>query len=438
MEVAPPASKSGSILDIENWISSSDEDSMELLNMPAPRKPIKKRILPSSLSQGAQEVVKVSLKLALQPKKVSQPSPLQKTKFPLEFVTNELSDPITSSPKSSQVFREHLSQQEPSGSQKVSKETEKYSKKDWKEANKATRKKEEILSEMVIETSHIIDDKLDSSYFEEVFNGTEHRLKATIVPSISWKRKVKALFNSDKDVFEPCEPREICEKVIVLYYEAEVLVDKIQKGTLKVDYDLALSGAAVEDSRLDYYVMVMVIGLKEYLRKLQGIEDRVYRDQMLLKMNEPISKKRKQAEVVLKASEAQRCVQQAGVDLGLNVFVIRTQQEAIDWLHSFTYTIGSALYDKFQRNASLANIGTVRLGSDRRSTFLETLKKFNLMTQPRAEKLYEYYTSPTAIYKRLLTNDSLGTVNGKNIAPPSANAAMKRVFTATDPSQVIT
>ena len=117
---------------------------------------------------------------------------------------------------------------------------------------------------------------------------------------------------------------------------------------------------------------------------------------------------------------------------------MRTAQEAIDWLHSFTYTIGSSLYDKFQRNSSLANIGTVRLGSDRRTTFIELLKKFNLMTQPRAEKLYEYYTSPIAMYKRFLKSDTLGTVNGKNIVPPSANAAMKRVFTATDPSQVIT
>lgn len=435
VEVVPQATKSGSVLDIENWISSSDEESIDLLSMPAPKRRVKKIIPPSSFSQQLEkrvDDVKVTEPAINLPK---QPSKITTKKLIPEFIEDELSDPITSSPKTSQVFTEPASQTK---SQKTNQKDEKFSKKDWKEANKATRKKEEILSEMIIELASSVESKLSGTYFDEVFTGTQCRKKTTNIPSISWKRKVKAILNIQKDIFEPCEPRELSEKVIVLFYEADVLIELIQKGSLRVDHDLAVRSARAEEPNIDYYVMVMVTGLKEYLRKLQGIEDRAYRDQMLEKMNEPVSKKRKQEEVVLKASEAQLCIQQAGVDFGLNMFSVRNQHEAIDWLHSFTYTIGSALYDKFQRNASLANIGTVRLGTDQRSTFIEILKKFNLMTQPRAEKLYEFYTSPVAIYKRFLTNDSLGTVKGKNIVPPSANAAMKRVFTATDPSQVIT
>lgn len=433
--VVPQATKSGSVLDIENWISSSDEESIDLLSMPAPKRRVKKIIAPSSFSQQVEnrlDDANVTEPITNLPK---QPAKIATKKHIPNFIEDELSDPITSSPKTSQVYTEPASQTK---SQKANQKDEKFSKKDWKEANKATRKKEEILSEMIIELASSVESKLGGIYFDEVFTGTQCRKKTTNIPSISWKRKVKAILNTENDVFEPCEPTEISEKVIVLFYEAETLVKQIQKGSLRVDHESAVRIAAAEEPKIEYHVMVMVTGLKEYLRKLQGIEDRAYRDQMLEKMNEPVSKKRKQEMVILKASEAQLCIQQAGVDLGLNMFSVRNQQEAVDWLHSFTYTIGSALYDKFQRNASLANIGTVRLGTDQRSTFIEVLKKFNLMTQPRAEKLYEFYTSPLAIYKRFLTNDSLGTVKGKNLVPPSANAAMKRVFTATDPSQVIT
>lgn len=441
VEAIPPASvkKTGSILDIENWLSSSDEDSIELLSMPAPRKRPKKILLSPGSTQKTTATINESEPLheprEEEPKKAS---PQQKANISALFVGSELSDPITSSPKTSQVFTEPSHKVLPSNSQTTKPNESKFSKKEWKDANRATRKKEEILGEMIIEYAESLKEKLESSYFEETLEGINRRHKVTAIPTINWKRKVKATYNAEADVFEPCEPKEISEKVIILYYEASDLVDKILNGTLRFDRESAIRRASTEDSSIDYYVMVMVIGLKEYLRKLKGIEDRAYRDQMLLKMNEPLSKKRKQEEIVITAADAQRKIQEAGIDLKLNIFIVRTAQEAIDWLHSFTYTIGSSLYDKFQRNSSLANIGTVRLGSDRRTTFIELLKKFNLMTQPRAEKLYEYYTSPIAMYKRFLKSDTLGTVNGKNIVPPSANAAMKRVFTATDPSQVIT
>lgn len=431
-----PSQTDQNILDIESWLSSSDEDSIDLLSGIQPLKRSKKKIevsssAPEQLDRTPKPVQfglpqKQNVEFKLPPKRVTH-------NMPAIVLDSEMSDPIDSSPRTSQVH----APPKPKSTQEESKES-KFTKKEWVEANRATRKTEDIYREMIIEVADSLAEKIETDYFRECFKDANYRRNSSKVHLISWKRKVKALYYKEKDIFEPCEPREIFEKVKILFYEAEELVDKIQKGTLQADCDIARQEAKEQDSSLDSYIMIMVVGTKEYLRKLQGIEDRAYRDQMLIKMNEPLSKKRKHEEVVIKASEAQRCIHEAGISLELNIFSVRTMQEAVDWLYSFTYTIGNALYDKFQRNPSLANIGTVRLGSDRKSTYLEMVKKFNLMTQTRAEKLYEFYSTPVALYKRFLRAETLGTVNGKNIVPPTANAAMKRVFTATDPSQVIT
>lgn len=426
-----PASlkESGSILDIENWLSSSDDDSMEFLSMPAPKKPLrnKKQLDASTFEKVNSPEFKIKL-----PLKVAESA------LPPITIETDLSDPISSSPKSSQVFTKTASQLPFSASEPRTQSSQAFSKKEWNEVNKVTRKKEDIFKEMILEIPKCLQKMFETEYFKNVFEGTLHYQNSATIPLISWKRKVKAVYNSQDDIFEPCHPKEISERFSVLYYEAEDLVEKIRNDKLQEDYEHAIRLLQDANSRLDNHVMIMVIGLREYIRKLQGIEDRVYRVEMSKKMNEQVSKKRKHEEVRIKASDAQRCIQKAGVDLGVNIFSVRTTHEAIDWLHSFTYTIGSSLYDKFQRNPSLANIGTVRLGSDKKSTFIEMLKKFNLMTQPRAEKLYEFYTSPIAIYRKYLENETLGTVNGKNILPPTSNAAMRRTFTATDPSQIIT
>ena len=49
--------------------------------------------------------------------------------------------------------------------------------------------------------------------------------------------------------------------------------------------------------------------------------------------------------------------------------MVRAKQESIMWLNSFTHMIGQSLYDKFERNQGLANLGNVKSGADTKSTF---------------------------------------------------------------------
>lgn len=309
--------------------------------------------------------------------------------------------------------------------------------KEWRSANKLRRTRDEIFKEMIVEVALCLDSKFSCDQFKENFSNSTVRRTNLEIPQFSWKRRVTANYNAEQDVFVPCEAKEISERVLALYYEPQDLMERIQNRSLEMHIQTALRRAIVEDPLINYHLVILVPCFKEYLRKLQAAEDKRYREQMLQKMNKTTGRKSADDSNSISASEAQRLLVETEVTLGVNIFLTRSFEETIDWLTSFTYTIGNSLYDKHERNPEFANFGETRLGSDRKSTFVEMMKKFNLMSKMKAEKLYEFYTSPASLHKRFSDKDNLGTVNGKAIVPPTVNSAMRRFFTATDPAQVI-
>lgn len=355
--------------------------------------------------------------------------PEQKTGSLLFKKPRLLSDPINSSPPTSPSKRPDA-EKPPALDIQQSKE--------WRNANKVMRKRQDILKEMVLELALCINDEISTDYFRSVFETPIVRNTYLEIPLISWKRRVSAKYNVEEDVFVPCEHTEVSERILALYYSPAVLLAKMKDDSLALDIDKALRRARAESPQLKYHLFVLVQGLREHLRKLQATEDKQYRENLLLQLQEALSKKRKHEELTVTAAEAQALIVETEVKWGINIFVAKSMDELTDWLHAFTYTIGNSLYDKFERNPQLAGIGSVRLGKDKRTTFLEMIKKFSLMTTPRAEKLYQFYGSPLSLYKRFMEHEDVGTAGGKNILPPSVNAAMKRVFTATDCNQVIT
>ncbi|OBA19118.1 hypothetical protein METBIDRAFT_13860 [Metschnikowia bicuspidata var. bicuspidata NRRL YB-4993] len=310
----------------------------------------------------------------------------------------------------------------------------------WKAANKAIRRKQDILGEMVIEIALCLEKKIETEYFRSIFVQPTVRSSYLELPLISWKRRVTAKYNKQDDTFEPCELTELSERVFILFYEAEELMIKLKSGVVSSDIERVKSRAKLQGVENDAFLLLMVPSFSEYLRKLQAVENRQYRAKTLEHLNpSQVGGSLKLRETnVMSASEALMLLIESEVNLSINIFTPRSIEEAIDWLHSFTYTIGSSIYDKFERNPEFASIGAVRLGSTPKGMFLEMVKKFNLMTDPKAENLYQYYASPLSLYKRFLESDDLGTVQGKSIVPPSVNKLMKKVFTCEDPNAVIT
>ncbi|KAM9909496.1 hypothetical protein OXX69_005369 [Metschnikowia pulcherrima] len=317
-------------------------------------------------------------------------------------------------------------------------ETDARSNKAWKDANKVVRRKQDIMSEMVMEIAFCLDKKLRTGFFTNIFLLPSVRNSYLEIPLISWKRRVSARYNKEEDFFVPCDLTEQTEKVLILFYEPDELIEKLKNGVVETHIDHAKRRARSEDPSKEYFVLIMVPNFSTYLRKLETNENRQYRAKTLQRLNRTPSSSRPSNEITMTVAQASKLLVESEVRLGVNIFTTKTVEESIEWLHSFTYTIGSSIYDKYERNPDFSAIGTIKSGANPKGTFLEMVKKFNLMTEPKAENLYQYYASPLSLYKRLVETGELGAVKGRNVVPPSVNKMMKSVFTSKNPNAVIT
>lgn len=437
------ASSNTAILDVTNWLSDSGDES-NLILKPATDKTT--NALKSSTTSNGDTTRKTS----------KLPSYTKKTGVSMGNVTAvdlriaELSDPIESSsplqPSSKKFVQSHRKVVQPAKKRcKDPHPVEPYSKKELNEANKVTRKKEELLSEMVIQIPSLLYERdFEDEYMKQIFVEPKVEKTNSNLPIISWKRKVKARYDAERDVFIPCEPTEINEKNIVIYYKAKDFVNSLIEGTISLLLDECKTEAKLHNLSSGSHIIIIVEGYVQFLTKIRNMEDKRYKKAVLDKLNpndgDTGNKRLKKQEdsVSLSQKEIDQLVNETQVRLNVNIFPVKNNKDAINWLQSFTYTIAYALYDKFERNISLANLGTVKSGTDTKTTYFQTVKQFRLMTEPKIEKLYGFYTSIFALYSRFQTNDTLGKDNfGKNIVPPSTESAMKKLFTSEDPNDVV-
>lgn len=296
------------------------------------------------------------------------------------------------------------------------------------------------MAEMIFEIALCIDCKLRTPYFNTKFENVSSRNTYMEVPLLLWKRRVKARYDREKDIFVPCELTEIAESVYVLLYDGADLIWKLMDGTVNEDLQKAKKKIAFDNPEAPYHIFIVSPGFDAFLRKLQAAEDKEYRRSMLEQLQSTESRKKTKVNEPIKitAAEALKLRVQTEISLGINIFTCRDMDEVIDWLYTFTYTIGSSLYSKLERNPEFANIGNIKLGSDKRTSFQKMLQHFNLVTATKAEKISQFYPSPVNLYQRFMGHDDLGSFGGKPVVPPTVNNTMRRVFMSTDPDQVIT
>lgn len=313
-----------------------------------------------------------------------------------------------------------------------------YTSKDLKEANRATRKKKELLAEMELHMAESVYSRL-----EDLVKDFQLRvIKASYtLPVIFWKRNINAAYDKERDIFIPCHPRRVLEKTFVLYYHASVFFEKLRNHTLKADVSAAKQQALAITPN-EYNVILVVEGYDILLNKIKAYEQRLFKNQVLQGLNVEEQRRRRKDDTEMSkypsSSEIEHLVNKAQIDLKANIFMVRAKQESIMWLNSFTHMIGQSLYDKFERNQGLANLGNVKSGADTKSTFLQSMKQFNLMTQAKADILYVLHQSLHLMYTKLRSHGTLGKDNLKrNIVPPSVDSSMKKFFTADDPDMVI-
>ncbi|KAK6203426.1 uncharacterized protein RJT21DRAFT_139168 [Scheffersomyces amazonensis] len=313
-------------------------------------------------------------------------------------------------------------------------------------ANRVTRTKDELLSEMTIYLSKNHFRHFNKDEFESILAPTNLVFyEDDDLPLIYWKRLVSAKYDKAQDIFIPCQTTYITEKNIVIYYTAENFFDKIQNNLLKNDISRVKRKNLPSNNEIPV-ITIVIEGLELFINKIKQKENRKYKEAVIQRMNpnddnQQKSKKRKSDEVEdinLSSKEIEFILQKTEFEYNVVLFPVRNAKEAMIWLQSFTYTIAYALYDKFERNSSLSNIGTIRSGKDIKSTFLQTIQQFKLMTESKAERLYMFYPNVQALHKRLIEHGTLGQdESGRNIVPPSSDIAMRKFFTATDPHSAI-
>ncbi|KAK6460678.1 hypothetical protein DFJ63DRAFT_237989 [Scheffersomyces coipomensis] len=466
---------STSILDIDHWISDSDSDN----DSSKPTKAVRSSTMPVTANTGFQKVNVVvdDILDTLSPISSSQPIPSSASKRPkvnmetpqrivsatskfsiipsplppiprVSKPKNQVTVPPTQSSQQFEFIIENQSQLQPKPKAKPrAKPKQTEEKQQLNKANRVTRSKEELLTEMTLVLSSTIIPKFKLEILTSTLYPSKYETSFEDLPVVYWKRRVKATYDKENDIFRPCEEKDIVEKNIVLYYSAEEFFRKVQENTLKH----VINQAKVFYNSLlpvheDCVITILIEGLELFINKIKNKEQKEYKESVIQRMNPddiPRSQPKKRKadamdDITMSSKSVEFILQKAQVELKIVTFPVRNASEGIMWLQSFTYTIAQALYDKFERNSSLANLPTIKSGKDTKSTFMQSIQQFKFMTESKTERLFMFFPSLKAIHDRFVSNGSIGKDStGRNIIPPSTDVAMKNFFMAKDPNTAI-
>lgn len=328
-----------------------------------------------------------------------------------------------------------------------------YDLKTLNDANKATRSKDELLSEMTLSCPLAM---IDHDYINLKF--TQLKVISTDDErTIFWKRKVTTKYDSELDIFIPCAPTEIIERNLIVYFKADDLVQSLMNNTTSEIINQCKQHIPVDNTASDYtpYVILLIEGYDKYISKLKSTQDRLFKKQVRQELDQASQnsslassssspKKRKtksqvgrQSSTLLDIALIEKKINQLQVLQNVNVFFTKNFEDSIDWLHSFTYTIASNRYDN--NNESKVTSARTKCGTDTKSTFLKVLQQFKFITEVKAERVFQYYNSLSKIYDRYVKNVGLGkALDGtSNIVPPTTDLAMRTFFMSNDPEEVL-
>ncbi|CAH2350382.1 hypothetical protein CLIB1423_01S08834 [[Candida] railenensis] len=411
------------ILDFSNWFSESDANSSVLRSSPQQRKK----------EHSAKDFTFTLLHS-------SDPKPKRKGNV---RPSTALSDPIETA--SSSPFRSaaplpakrrkiKTTAQGPTPSYPVS--DVQYDLKALNEANRSNRTKEELLSSMIIHVPAVL---FGAEYMKLKF--TKTRLELTNSPNIFWKRSVSSTYDEDADLFVPCMPKELTEKNLIIYVSAEELINKMNENSMDSFLDEYIGKFKVSASTPKPSVILLIEGYDKYVSKLKATQDRLFKEQVRNELagEDTNARKRKSKN---KSSEGlnveipliEKRLNRIQIMKSVNIFYTKSFEDTVDWLHSFTYTIASSLYD----NNNYRIGAKVKSGTDTKSTFLKSLQQFKFITEVKAERVYSFYKNLQSLYTTLNKEGTLGkTSGGSNVVPPTTELAMKTFFTSTEEDEVL-
>ncbi|ODQ81958.1 hypothetical protein BABINDRAFT_45970 [Babjeviella inositovora NRRL Y-12698] len=325
---------------------------------------------------------------------------------------------------------------EPSSMGVVPPKPKPFSTKELAKVNKTSRSREELMREMIIH----FEDGLHAAFFkeplEEPFRLTKVTHSSNSLPIITWKRVCSATYDAEQDLFVPCVPVVVPEKIAVLHFDSVDFVERL------VHHKIGTSIRNLRAREAYETVIVMVEGYDAYLQKLRTKDNKRYESLVRSHIGEGTTKKRKTAvnefEEGLTDTDVEVLVHELLVMLKVNVFPVKTRHDALTWLETLTYTIAGGIYDRSERNLDLATVGVVRSGATPSEAYLQALRQLKFVTAPVSEKIKNKYDSLYMLFRAVTVKNGLGRgPDGKPLTRESISSCLTKLFTSTDPMDIL-
>lgn len=343
---------------------------------------------------------------------------------------------------------------------------EKQNRQLYQDANRVNRKKDDLLTEMII--------KIPQQVIRD-FKGNDHTLELAPIEIqevsnpeniICWSRKTRAIYDSETDSFKPSPLQILDEKICVFVYTASEFLQMLEMETLVTKFNEVI----LRNKNFNNFI-ILINGYDQILQKLKTQENRKYTAKVRSRM-EPVptapmedensgvanadefepgkrsrggrgGRRRKtkaapRSNTISSYSSDQIEAEVAQLQVnGFKVFPTKTTHETLLWLKSFTYTISSARYDKVERNPDLANIGTIKSGVNTHDTYLKMLLQFKFMTEVKANRIIDELPTLLHLYNAVNQNRLPTGPDGKPLMMSNIQSSIMKLFSTMNDSELL-
>ncbi|GME86647.1 unnamed protein product [[Candida] boidinii] len=318
-----------------------------------------------------------------------------------------------------------------------------------KEINKK-RTKDEILSEMIISFESNLYDLLQnlskdsSTNLENDFNPITIKkfIDFSKLPIIQWQRKSNKKFYSKRGVFVPINDEIIYEQTIAIYIPADKLVAKLYDETIsQLINDVKISHGLKTKRKIGTNLIVLVDGLESYLTKIKNAKNREFKKSVLLNLQDDDndndnSKKRKKNNgksqlLNYDVDEIRKKIMELEVFHNSHIFIIKGYNDLKNWLFSFSYALGSNIYDKLEIHKELSNLSGIKSGVSNKDTYIQILKQIKFVTESTAKKVQQDYPDIKSLILRLQDTDKIKQVRS------NVELQLRKIFTTENENEFL-
>lgn len=296
-----------------------------------------------------------------------------------------------------------------------------------KEINKINHSKTELLAEMVLEVDQSV-----YSHFPSLQEYLTVRETHMSQPLIIFKRVKDKVYDPRRDIFIPIDSS--CEEedgLKCIFLEASDLVERFLASNLE----------ELLTKRDDCTTILLIEGLESYMQKIRNRKNREYISQVRSQFEDESRRKSRKTTNPLPDVDYDKIkeyLESMQIIYGVQIFPTKNLNDSLEWIKSLAYTQATSIYDKSERQTSLAGIGNVKSGVSEKEVVSASLKQLKFVTNTSAERIQEKFPTIPRLHKAAHSSRKLGMHNdGKPLARSSIENAIVKLFTSCDASDFI-